>query len=260
MTLIRQAYRTAKKIAEAAGYNLIVTKRPRGEDHYETIVPLASYAPWLADDAFNKTYDAIKNHTLVDKYRCYELWQLVSETAGLQGALIEIGVWKGGTGALITQKAKLMGIGDPVYLCDTFSGVVKAGTNDSTYRGGEHADTSEETARTLLARLNLENARILKGIFPDDTGRRVTESKFRFCHVDVDVYQSARDVVEWLWPKLVVGGIVVFDDYGFKGCDGVTRFVEEERNSIGKLLIYNLNGHAIMVKTESQKGVVACHA
>ncbi len=38
--------------------------------------PNATYAPWLADPAFNAIYEVIREHTLVDFYRCYELWTL----------------------------------------------------------------------------------------------------------------------------------------------------------------------------------------
>jgi O-methyltransferase len=54
--------------------------------------------------------------------------------------------------------------------------------------------------------------------------------------------------LEWLWPKLVPGGIVVFDDYGFQFCDGVTQLVNEERIKKDRIVIHNLNGHAILIK------------
>jgi O-methyltransferase len=47
---------------------------------------------------------------------------------------------------------------------------------------------------------------------------------------------------------LVVGGIVVYDDYGFNGCDGIRRHVEEHRLDRDCLLVHNLNGHAILIK------------
>jgi O-methyltransferase len=89
---------------------------------------------------------------------------------------------------------------------------------------------------------------LLKGIFPEDTGNQVQDRVFRFCHVDVDVYQSAKDVVEWLWPRLVSGGLVVFDDYGTRGTEGVQRFVNEWRVRDDLTFIYNLNGHAIFIR------------
>lgn len=250
MTLLSVIYKTLKKFAEIAGFNIVVTRRTTKNDtNYEPVLPCATYAPWLSDNSFNRAYEIIKDYTLVDKYRCYELWQLVEQTAKLHGALIEVGVWRGGSGALIAEKSKLDGIKDKVFLCDTFTGVVKAGDPDSTYIGGEHADTSKATVEEAINKLKLDNTEILVGVFPEETSKLISDNTFRFCHIDVDVYQSARDIVEWLWPKLVIGGIVVFDDYGFQGCNGVTRFVNEERRKKGRLVIHNLNGHAIVIKT-----------
>lgn len=248
--MLRFAYKTLKKFAAAAGFNLVVTKKGSKMTlyGYESVLPAATYAPWLSDRPFKETYETIEDYTMVDKYRCYELWKLVEESAKLNGALIEVGAWRGGSGALIAKKAQLSGIKDKVYLCDTFKGVVKAGVHDSTYKGGELADTSKAIVEEVLNKLKLDNTKILVGIFPEETGKLVDEKVFRFCHIDVDVYQSAKDTVEWIWPKLVVGGMVVFDDYGFEGCDGVTRFVNEERNRKDGIVIHNLNGHAILVK------------
>ena len=216
---------------------------------YGPVTPVATYSPWNADPAFLAAYHAVSASTLVDLYRCYELWSLVEQSRTLSGCLIEVGVWRGGSGTLIADAASTFGIADPVYLCDTFGGVVKASERDPAYRGGEHADTSARTVEKLLASRNLTNARILEGIFPEETGPLVAESTFRFCHVDVDVYLSARDAAEWLWPRLVPGGTVVYDDYGFEGCAGVTRWVDEQASGPDRVVVRNLNGHAIVVKT-----------
>jgi O-methyltransferase len=214
--------------------------------------PEATYAPWLTDVEFQELYQRVAGHTLVDSYRCYELWQLVAESAKTsRGELIEIGVWRGGTGALIAKKCQLVGIEDMVYLCDTFKGVVKAGPMDPHYVGGEHANAARGDVLRLLSSLKLDFVSILEGIFPDDSLHLLEHHEFRFCHIDVDVYQSAKDIIDWIWPRLVNGGIVVYDDYGFPGCVGITRFVNEERNKRDRRVIHNLNGHAVVIKIAS---------
>lgn len=219
------------------------------EFEYEMMAPQATYAPWLTDNEFRITYEKIKFNTLVDTYRCYELWQLIEQVSKLkEGALIEIGVWRGGTGVLTAVKAKLCGINHKFYLCDTFEGVVKAGSKDAIYKGGEHADTSQKIVEDLAHKFSLDNIQILKGIFPEDTASFVKEKSFRYVHIDVDVYQSAVDIVAWVWDKLVIGGVIVFDDYGIACCDGVTRFVNSQRAEENRIVIYNINGHAIIIK------------
>jgi len=107
MALFSLIYKTVRNIATAAGFNLVLTKRSKKGMSYEQISPVATYAPWLSDYLFNDTYKIAKNYTLVDEYRCYELWQLIEETAKLDEALIEVGVWRGGSGALIAKKQNL---------------------------------------------------------------------------------------------------------------------------------------------------------
>ena len=211
---------------------------------HQQIIPFATYSPWESDEDFMAVYNIIKDYTLVDKYRCYELWDFAHQVAGLEGAILEVGVWKGGTGALIAKAAKE---NTPIYLCDTFAGVVKAGTNDTNYKGGEHADTNEHTVSNLLTTLHATNATILKGIFPDDFIEQMKDKTFKMCHIDVDTHDSAKDIFDFVWSRLVVGGVVAFDDYGIWGCEGVTRLFNQMQVPNG-FKIYNLNGHGVIVK------------
>lgn len=213
------------------------------------LVSHASYSPWRNDPAFQTGYELVRESTLVDIYRCYELWHLISEVHSIEGDILEVGVWRGGTGALLAIAAKNFGIAANIWLVDTFAGVVKAGDRDSKYRGGEHADTSIEIVKTLLQRAGVTpNTSILSGVYPDDFSvHRSTQCKLRFVHIDVDAYQSAFDIFQNIWGRLVPGGIVVFDDYGFWGCEGVTTLVTQLKLP-GARRIYNLNGHAVLVK------------
>lgn len=213
------------------------------------VIPNATYRPWTDDPMFEAVMTVIRPYTLVDEFRCHELWQLVAETASLDGDILEVGVWRGGTGCLMAAKARDLGLPKKVVLCDTFCGVVKAGDKDSYYQGGEHSDTSIEVVKTLAGYLAVHNIEILQGMFPEESAAAIADRRFALCHIDVDVYESARDVLNWVWPRLLTGGVVVFDDYGFSTCDGVTRLVNELRARPGVVTIHNLNGHAVMIKT-----------
>ena len=131
MTMSRIAKKLIKDMFRMLG--LYVCRLPprdknRSIQAYELVTPYAEYSPWNLDSDFVKIYGEIRPFTMVDQYRCFELWQLVAQSAKWQrGSMIEVGVWRGGTGALIAKKAKDCGILDHVYLCDTFIGVVKAG-------------------------------------------------------------------------------------------------------------------------------------
>jgi len=216
---------------------------------HSRLTPAATYSPWLSDTEFLSAYHTIRHSTLVDQYRCYELWSLARQSIPVDGAILEVGVWRGGTGCLLALAAPQK----TVYLADTFAGVVKAGLRDTGYLGGEHADTSEELVCDLLASAGVQNTRILKGIFPADTSASIS-GPIALLHVDVDVYQSAKDIVDWAIPRLILpGATMLFDDYGFYGCEGVTRLVNELRSGLRHFsFLYNLNGHAIFLRTSDR--------
>jgi O-methyltransferase len=243
------------RLARQAGYSITKgvalpffrqTAMRSGE--HEMAYPIATYAPWKADQEFLNVYTAIRRNTLVDIWRCYELWTLVGELRELPGAILEVGVWRGGTGALLAKRARGVGVDDTVYLCDTWTGVTKTGEVDIYYRDGKHDDASRKIVEDLIERLGLSNVELLQGVFPEDTGDQIPDQTFRVCHCDVDVYESAKGVLEWVWPRLSPSGVVVFDDYGFPACPGVTKLVNEQRLRDDRLVLHNLNGHGLIVK------------
>src|SRR4051812_843541 len=195
MTLQIRLKTIVKRSLNELGYDIYKLPSPDSSAPYEPVYPAATYSPWNTDREFRKVYSRIRENTLVDVYRCYELWTIAREVVSLPaGVIIEVGVWRGGTGALIAQSAVLGGMSDSVYLCDTFEGVTKASSLDTLYKGGEHRDTSEQIVKSLIAGFpDLRNVKILRGVFPDETAAQITESHVRMCHIDVDVYHSARD-------------------------------------------------------------------
>ncbi len=231
---------------------------------YGIVEPVANYRPWDVDDVFQEVYRLVRDATMVDIYRLWTLWFIASQVPA--GDVLEVGSWRGGSGVVIAralerprggitsagrETAGRETAGRDVFLADTFAGVVKASTRDTYYKGGEHANTSVELVRGLLERAGVPHVRLLPGVFPDDRGHEIEERSFALCHIDVDVYQSARETFEWVWPRMVSGGVVVFDDFGFYGCEGVTGLIGEiagrPDGSGGRLtVIPSLSGQAMI--------------
>lgn len=211
---------------------------------YGQIIPYASYSPWKDDPGFLETYELVREHTLVDIYRCHELYNCARQVEGLSGSLVEVGVWRGGTAALMAAALP----GKAVHLFDTFAGVAKADSAvDTVYRGGEHSDTSIPIVERLLEQVGA-SPRIHVGIFPDDTLEQLP-AEVALAHIDVDVYASAKESFTAIWPRVQTGGFVIFDDYGFFGCEGVAQAVNELRGEVEDcVFIHNLNGHALFIK------------
>lgn len=214
-----------------------------GRSHSQ-IIPFATYSPWLDDVAFSACFDSVKSCTMVDIYRCYELYQLARQTRHLAGDIVEIGVWRGGTAALMAHASPAKA----VHLFDTFSGVAKGDPAfDTFYSGGEHADTNERIVEALFEKIGA-TCEIHRGIFPDDT-LSCLPARISLAHIDVDTYHSVKQSFEALWPNVETNGIVVFDDFAIFGCEGANQAVHEivESHRDG-LFIHNLNGHALLIK------------
>jgi O-methyltransferase len=244
----RLLQRSAMSVAKGVALPFVRTEAVQTGAHGMAF-PISTYSPWDADPEFRKVYKQVRKNTLVDIWRLYELWSLLGELVDIPGAIVEVGVWRGGSGAMMAERLATLGLQDRVYLCDTWQGVVKTSDVDTYYHGGEHDDTSRTIVETLVKRLGLTNVELLQGIFPEDTADRIPDDvKLRLCHIDVDVYQSAADVFAWAWPRLSPGGIAVFDDYGFPACPGITKFVDEQRGLADRLVIHNINGHGLVIK------------
>lgn len=176
---------------------------------------------------FQSIANAVEGYTVVEKTRLFVLWQLVSQAAP-GGDLLEVGVWRGGSGMVIAEQAARVHSAATVYLCDTFTGIPNADpVVDKGYRSGEFGDTDFEIVTDLYCRLRpAVNLAVIRGIFPKSLCAGLAP-RISFAHIDCDVYQSACESWEFIWPRVVPGGIVVFDDYGEQRSGGLTQCVNE---------------------------------
>ena len=232
----------------------VVVDGSRSRYSHRLLAPTATLSPWYDDEAFLAVYEAVTDHTLVDIYRCWDLWSGLAQVADLPGDVLEVGVWRGGTGVLLAERSRQLGLDATVILADTFEGVVGAGDQDPWYEGGEHADTSVEVVESLKARFPGVSASLAVGRFPDDTGAAWAGSSLRLVHIDVDVYSSALSTLKWAWPRLGVGGLVIFDDFGSYECEGIATLGMQLMSAAGSVLrgVTNLNGHLTVVKVADE--------
>jgi O-methyltransferase len=252
----KSVFRPLKKALEKL-FNVSIATKPIYKEltidkniPHSIISPRANYSPWINDDKFQSVFNIAREYSLVDEYRMYELYQLSAQASLLDGDFIEVGVWRGGSSAVIQSVLIDRNFSNNFYIADTWDGVVKAGSDyDTRYVGGEHSDADLSHVHNLYDSLELPKPEILVGIFPDDHPN-VNIQRIAFLHSDVDAYQSTKDIIEWSLPKLVSGAIIVFDDYGFRGCEGVTKYVNDFFNKYSEkfTFLHNINGHAILIK------------
>jgi len=135
----------------------------------------------------------------------YMVRSAVIATAKIEGDIAEVGVFRGGTARVICE-AK----GDrQLHLFDTFEGLPEPGQTDSAFQKGQYA-CSLESVREYLN--GFSNVHFYKGFFPA-TGAAVKDRRFSFLHLDVDLYDSTFQALEFFYPRMPPGAIVVSHDY-----------------------------------------------
>jgi predicted O-methyltransferase YrrM len=164
-------------------------------------------------------------HSLLGQAKLNRLRELAQRVKDVPGAIAEIGVYKGGSAYLLARENPKK----TVYLFDTFEGIPMSGAND-VHGIGDFGDTSFDAVQELLK--GDANAQLQPGLFPE-TAAGLENETYSFVHVDGDQEQTTRDALEYFWPRLADGGIMLFDDYEWKHCPGVALAVNEFAEKIG---------------------------
>ncbi len=199
--------------------------------------------PWNEDEVFLAVMRSIEDHTLVDPVRCYMIYQLANQALNIEGDVAEVGVYKGGTAKLIAgifQKTR-----KEIHLFDTFLGMPETDPAKDLVTKGDFSDTSLEQVASFLS--EFKNVRLYKGIFPE-TADAIRDKSFSIVHLDVDIYSSVYNGVEYFYPRMSKGGILVFDDYGFKTCPGAKQAVDIFFAAKPEVPCYLPTGQAIVIK------------
>ena len=113
--------------------------------------------------------------------------------------------------------------GKKLYLFDTFEGMPATDRERDIHQAGDFSDTSVDGVAATVG--YPEFVTLKKGLIPDSF-RGLESETIAFAHIDLDIYQGILDSLEFIWPRLSVGGFVVFDDYGFPSCPGARTAVD----------------------------------
>jgi len=198
-------------------------------------------------NSFKKVYEEMNGLTLVSEDRCKALFDLAQKANNLEGDIAEIGVYKGGTAKLLA----LTCTSKDVCLFDTFQGMPpKDDPSIDMHKEGDFNDTSLEAVQSALS--DCENVKFYQGTFPDTIDETISE-KFSLVHSDVDLYQCNIDVLEYFYPRMVDGGIIVFDDYEWKGCPGIKKSLDKFLSDKPEKLKVSAQYQCYFVKGSSKK-------
>ena len=170
---------------------------------------------WNKNEEFKRISRHVHNVSLLDIDKKYPLYCACKNVLELDGDVIEVGVYKGGSAYVISS---VLG---KTYCYDTFEGLpIRDKVGGSGIPAG-HFKSNVEDVRDFLSGVDVE---LVKGVFPDSS---LEHDKIKFLHLDVDIYKYTLQSLEHLYDKMVSGGIIIVDDYCWKDTPGVTVAIEE---------------------------------
>jgi O-methyltransferase len=203
------------------------------------------YSPWEGEPAFERLYQKAKPLTLVSRDRCYLLWKTLQQALHLPGDFIECGVFRGGTALLAAQTLDGHMQGRTLHLFDSFVGMPTTTPGIDRFESNDFTNTSAERVRDVLVPYPFTSIHVG---FISDTFAGLQLDRIAWAHIDVDIYQSVRYCIAYVYPRLVPGGFMIFDDYGFPSCVSARRAVDESFASLPEVPLCLPTGQCLVVK------------
>ncbi len=147
-----------------------------------------------------------KRTSLQTAYEQYMVYSLAKAYSHLPGEMAEVGVFQGASAKLFCE-AK----GDKtLHLFDTFEGLPKSSEHDRNVHGEKQYACSLESVQEYLQ--DERHVYYYKGMFPDSAAD-LPETTFSFVHCDVDLYESTLGCLNYFYPRMIKGGVILSHDY-----------------------------------------------
>ncbi|MBL1140646.1 MAG: macrocin O-methyltransferase [Proteobacteria bacterium] len=210
-------------------------------------VDVTRYNKYLDDftESEIRTWNNVSSYTMTSPERIWTLIEAVKYIVknDIEGALVECGVWKGGSAMTMALTLSEMDEDSrEIFLYDTYTGMSAPSDEDVSNLWGKASDTfcatstSEDTSDWCLSPLEEVKNNLKKTSYPqekiryikgkvEDTIPELIPDKIALLRLDTDWYKSTKHELIYLFPKLSKNGILIIDDYG---CwEGAKKAVDE---------------------------------
>jgi len=174
-------------------------------------------------------------------------YELFCKTIELPGDIIELGVYRGASLMSWANFLEIRNMGDrqkQVFGFDNFAGFASFSEQDgkhdakvSKVPGGFNSGVFEEILEDAIAIFDKDRfipykprVVLVKGDIEQTVPRFVAQHsglRISLIHFDCDVYKPTKVALEAFWPRVVCGGVVLFDEYGIRPWEGESSAVEQ---------------------------------
>ncbi len=214
------------------------------------------YSPFLDDREFSRLYNTMaeawySGGRIDARWRMWLLTRYALQARNLSGDYAEFGVYRAGCAWMVLSTTAL----DPsrrFHLFDTFEGIPEQNLTDRERQAGfagRLSDTSVDYVAGLLGPWDpiphLWPGDVFETIPAADTGQ------LAFVHIDLNAAAPTLHVLEHVYNRVVPGGILVFDDYGWHGYEDQRESVDAFLRDQAEVIVALPTGQAVVTKSTS---------
>ena len=211
-------------------------------------VPASTLVDHRRSELIGASAKQIKDRNIVplnSRLNWRTLEQAFLSVRNFEGEVWETGVYQGVTALVLANCIRTYGPSNTVLrLFDTFHGMPEVNSQKDMHRKGNFADTSVERVRELVGAGVAVTFH--EGIIPA-TFQGLEAARLKLVHIDLDLYQSYIDTLEFCYSRME-RGIFVFDDYGTPSCPGALEAVDHFFSGRPEAIFCSITGQAIAIK------------
>ena len=195
---------------------------------------------WWEDEWFNsflKKFHEYGGHNTDRRWMVYQLSKLA---VGVPGDTAECGVLEGSSSYLICKQ-----LGRTHFMFDSFEGCSVPDKDDSGWFEEKSLACPIDIARENLKQF--PGAVFMPGWIPERFAE-VEDHRFAFVHIDVQQHDPTKDSLEFFYPRMNAGGVIVLDDYGFTICPGARKAIDESMAGKPEPIIETSTASAFIIR------------
>jgi hypothetical protein len=173
----------------------------------------------------------------------------------LEGDFVECGVHTGIlSGAVMTWLDFAREAGRKFYLFDTWQGIPPEQVSDEEKRFGvldmnrKYQDGDTNHAAVVKKFSRWPNAVVVRGRVPDTLAAMAQSKAVAYVSIDMNVAAAEMAAADFLWPRIVPGGLILLDDYGWAAHVNQKKAWDEFAHRHGIMILSLPTGQGLIVK------------
>lgn len=221
--------------------------------HYDGIATRHNCS-FLNNENFLRAYNRGKKTYGINyemPFRAHQSIWCAYNTFNLKGDFVEFGTGKGFTMTCVLESLSNWNHSEKkLWLFDTFkpSIVDEDGNQDSGKKCKFYAEDLESVKKNFS---EWKNIKFIEGKLPN-TFKNILDKQeiesIAFLHVDLNFPNVELDCLEYAWPIIAKGGIILFDDYAYNGFEKSYKLMNKFAKKVNKLILTTPSGQGILIK------------